>query len=237
MHATRRTLSRSCAVLLVAFAGACASSSKDFAKMKDDALIAEVKSVQTKIDKKEVPQFKETGDASVDLLIKPYVDAATESAPKALLLVAECNNSQIIELVNKSVDAELKKQNLSAPTAEQRTNTTIAVLKVLKPEERKMWDEWVAKYRKRVEAEKANSTKLGEQAVKILADLGQKVLAAKQGGAMAALTGGKAVLALDNGISQVNSVKDFTGPADELIARYSGKIEAHDKMASQNMKR
>lgn len=203
--------------------------------MADDSLIAEVKAVEKKIDEKKVPKFEPTGDATIDALIKPYVDAATENAPKALALVAACRSSAIIELVNKSVDAEFKKQNIASPTSQQRVEVTAKVLKVLKPDERKQWDEWVAKNRKQIEAEKANSAKLGAQAVAVLADLAQKAQAAAQGGMAAAFTGGKAALAANNGIDQINGVKDFTAPADELIARYSDKIAANDKMAVGNM--
>ena len=203
--------------------------------MADDSLIAEVKAVEKKIDEKKVPKFEPTGDASIDALIKPYVDAATENAPKALALVAACRSSAIIELVNKSVDAEFKKQNIASPTSQQRVDVTAKVLKVLKPEERKQWDEWVAKNRKQIEAEKANSAKLGAQAVAVLADLALKAKAAAQGGMAAAFTGGKAALAVNNGIDQINGVKDFTAPADELIARYSDKLAANDKMAVGNM--
>ncbi len=203
--------------------------------MADDSLIAEVKAVEKKIDEKKVPKFEPTGDATIDALIKPYVDAATENAPKALALVAACRSSAIIELVNKSVDAEFKKQNIASPTSQQRVDVTAKVLKVLKPEERKQWDEWVAKNRKQIEAEKANSAKLGAQAVAVLADLALKAKAAAQGGMAAAFTGGKAALAVNNGIDQINGVKDFTAPADELIARYSDKLAANDKMAVGNM--
>jgi hypothetical protein len=133
------------------------------------------------------------------------------------------------------VDAEFKKQNITSPTPEQRSDVTIAVLKVLKPEDRKQWDDWVRQYRKQIDAEKANSTKLGEQSVKLLLDLGQKVAALQQGGMAAAFTGGKAAMALNDGIDQINAVKEFTGPADELINRYAGKLAAHDKMAVGNM--
>jgi hypothetical protein len=222
-------------MLIAVFAASCASSSKDFSKMADDSLIAEVKAVEKKIDEKKVPKFEPTGDATIDALIKPYVDAATENAPKALALVAACRSSAIIELVNKSVDAEFKKQNIASPTSQQRVDVTAKVLKVLKPEERKQWDEWVAKNRKQIEAEKANSAKLGAQAVAVLADLALKAKAAAQGGMAAAFTGGKAALAVNNGIDQINGVKDFTAPADELIARYSDKLAANDKMAVGNM--
>jgi len=229
-----RSIVRSSALLSVVLAAACASG-KDYSKMDDQALVAEVKVVQKKIDAKEVPKFKETGDASIDLMVKPYVDAATENAPKALATVAMCYNSNIIELVNKSVAAEYKRQNITSPTPEQRSEVTLAVLKLLKPEERKQWDAWVREYRKQIEAEKANSTKLGEQSAKLLLDLGQKVAALKQGGMAAAFTAGKAAVALNDGIGQINAVKEFTGPADELISRYAGKLAAHDKMAVGNM--
>lgn len=230
-----RFVVRSFCVASLVFATACASG-KDYSKMDDKVLIDEVKVVQKKIDEKKVPKFKETGDPSVDLMIKPYVDAATENAPKALATVAACNNSKILELVKKSVDAELKKRNLASPTPEQRSEVTIAVLKVLKPEERKQWDEWVREYRKQIAAEKANSTKLGEQSAKLLLDLGEKVAALKQGGVAAAFSGGKAARALNDGIDQVNAVKEFTAPADELLSRYADKLTANDKMAVGNMK-
>lgn len=219
---------------LVTVSGGCASS-KDYSKVPTADLFVEVQEVQKKIDAKQVPVFKETGAPEIDLIVKPYVDAATENAPKALALVAECNNSQIVQLVNKSVDAELKKQGKSNPTDEERNEIIITVLSALTPEERAQWDQWVDSNRNKLDAEATTSSNLVKMGLAAAKSLGEKLLAVSKGGDLGATYAASETAApIKDGIAQVEAVQKFTAPADELIKRFSAQLDAHDKMAKGN---
>ena len=100
-----------------------------------------------------------------------------------------------------------------------------AIAAKMPAEERKDLEAAWAKNESALKAYEKNSSDWIAKSIPLLADLALKAKAVAQGGMMAAVTGGKAALAIKDGIDQVNGVIEFVAPANELIRRSNARME------------
>ncbi len=222
MQAVSRRLFSGAALSFLGLLSACATSSTDWTKVEQEKLQEAVKSIADKIkDDKEVPRFKETGDPTIDVLVKPFVDEGTEAAPRALEIAQQLESAPAITVLNRSVEAAMAAD--PELTEEQATQAIAAKMSAA---EKEQLDAWRNRNEDALEAYNKNATDWIAKSIPLLADLAKKVQAAESGGMDALFAGATAAIAINNGIDQVNAVIEFVAPANELVRR------ANDRMAT-----
>jgi hypothetical protein len=211
----------SLSVYVVAFCllGACATSSKDWTTVSQKELQDAVTAIQAKIDGGQVHRFKETGDLTIDVLVKPFIDAGTETGPKSLALAQELQETPALTLLTRSTEAAMDNDpGLSIKDATEQ------VINGMEPGDRIAIKLVIDKKSAALKQQEQNSVDWLKKSIPLLVDLGLKAKAISDGGMLAAYEGASVALAINNGIDQINALIDCVAPANELIRRTSQKL-------------
>jgi len=213
----------------------CASPSKNYEAMTFEQLHGELKSIMVKLEKNEIPRWEDTSSAACNLMCKPTVYKATEGAPRAIKALQEVWNSNEIQLIDKSINAECERQGKKPADLkpEERKAMQEKIISSLTPEQRASLAALQQANRQTLEQEKANQSELAKTLAQIAVDVGMKVVEfGKQStNIMAGIGAARELAAWKSGLSQVNSVIDYVKPTDEVIIRCAQILDMNDELA------